>query len=179
MARHPFPHGILAEFESADALIRAVTRVRAEGYRALDAHTPFPVEGLAEALGFRARALPFIILAGGILFGGGCFLLLWYLNGINYPLNVGGRPLFAWPAFAVPSYELGILGAVLFALIGMLAQNRLPRLHHPLFGVPGFERVTVDAFFLLVRSDDVCFDLQKTPALLRHLGAIAIEEVPE
>jgi hypothetical protein len=169
---------LLAEFETPEALLEAARRARAEGYARLEAFSPFPVEGLAAAIGFRERALPLMALAGGILGGGGGYLLQWSTNAIDYPLNVGGRPLDAWPAFAVPAFELAILGAFLAAFFGLLALNRLPRLHHPIFNAARFRRVTVDRFFLAVRSDDEHFELAATRALLERLGALAVEEVP-
>jgi hypothetical protein len=171
-------YGLLAEFETPEELLEAVKRARAQGYSRLEAYSPFPVEGLADALGFRARALPFIALAGGALGGIGTYLIQWYLNAVNYPLNVGGRPLNAWPAFAVPAYEVAILGIFLAVFFGLLVLNRLPRLHHPIFNAARFHRVTVDRFFLAVRSEEPRFDPEATRALLERLGARVVEEVP-
>ena len=171
-------YGLLAEFETPEALVEAARQARAEGYARIEAFSPFPVEGLADAIGFRERALPWIALAGGIAGGGGGYLLQWYMNAVNYPINIGGRPLDAWPAFAVPAYELAILGAFLAAFFGLLALNRLPRLHHPIFNAARFRRVTVDRFFLAVPSAEPRFDLEATRALLERLGALAVEEVP-
>jgi hypothetical protein len=174
----PEPFGLIAEFDSAAALVAAAKSVRAAGYRRLDAYSPFPVEGLAAAIGFRERLLPWIALAGGAFGGIGGYLLQWWLNGLDYPINVGGRPLDAWPAFAVSAFELMVLGAVLAVLGGMLVLNRLPRLRHPIFDAPRFERVTLDRFFLAVERGDPCFDDERTPALLERLGARSIAEVP-
>ncbi len=171
-------YGLLAEFEAPEALVEAARKIRAEGYVRIEAYSPFPVEGLAAALGFRERALPLIALAGGIVGGGGGYLLQWYLAAVNYPINIGGRPLNAWPAFAVPAYELAILGAFLAAFFGLLVLNRLPRLHHPIFNAERFRRVTVDRFFLAMPSEEARFDLEATRALLERLGALAVEEVP-
>jgi len=174
----PEPFGLLAEFESPEALIEAARRCRAEGYRQIDAFSPFPVEGLASAIGFRERWLPFIALAGGATGGIGGYLMQWWMNALDYPINVGGRPLDAWPAFAVSAFELMVLGAVLALLLGMLALNRLPRLYHPVFNAPRFERATVDRFFLLIESEDPYFHDERTPALLERLGAVSVAEVP-
>ena len=171
-------HALLAEFETPEELIEAARHARAEGYSRLEAYSPFPVEGLAEAIGFRVRALPFIALAGGALGGVGTYVILWYMNAVSFPINVGGRPLNAWPAFAVPSYEVAILGIFLAVFFGMLVLNRLPRLHHPIFNAARFHRVTVDRFFLAVRSDEPRFDPVRTRALLERFGALAVEEVP-
>jgi hypothetical protein len=171
-------YGLLAEFESAEVLLGAAERLRARGYRKLEGYTPFPVEGLAETLGFRERALPFLALAGGIVGGVGGLYMQWYLNAYDFPINVGGRPLDAWPAFAIAGFELTVLGAVLAAVLGMLWLNRLPRLHHPLFNARHFERVTRDRFLLGVEYADPRFDRRETRALLEELGAASVEEVP-
>ena len=171
-------YGLLAEFERPEDLLRAAERLRARGYRRLEGHTPFPIEGLAETLGFEESRLPFIALAGGIIGGIGGLYLQWYLNAHDYPINVGGRPLDAWPAFAVPGFEMTVLGAVLAVVIGMLWLNGLPRLHHPLFNAPRFERVTRDRFLLSIAYDDPRFDRRETRRTLEQLGALAVEEVP-
>jgi hypothetical protein len=170
--------GLMAEFDDPDLLIEAARRCRAQGYRRLDAYTPFPVEGLAEALGVRERALPYLALGAGAAGGLGGYWMLWWMNGVDFPINVGGRPLDAWPAFAVPSFEMTILGAVLAVIFGMLALNRLPRLHHPVFNSDRFRRVTVDRFFLTVETGDPRFDFEETRTMLEGLGALAVEEVP-
>jgi hypothetical protein len=174
----PEPFCLLAEFDDADALFVAASEVRRAGYTRIDAYSPFPVEGLAGALGFRERRLPWIALAGGLVGGIGGYLMQWSLNAVDYPINVGGRPLDAWPAFAVVSFYLLSLGTILATLGGMLVLNRLPRLHHPIFDAPRFERVTVDRFFLAIERDDEHFDEERTPALLERLGALSIAEVP-
>lgn len=178
MADREAPYGLLAEFETPEALVEAARRARAEGYARVEAFSPFPVEGLAAAIGFRERALPWIALAGGIAGGGGGYLLEWWMNAVDYPINVGGRPLDAWPAFAVPAFELAILGAFLAAFFGLLILSRLPRLHHPIFNAARFRRVTVDRFFLAVPGEEPGFDLEATRSLLERLGALAVEEVP-
>jgi hypothetical protein len=124
---HPELFGLIAEFETSEALLAAARRCRAEGYTRMDAYSPFPVEGLAGATGFHERWLPYFALAVG---GVGGYLMQWWLNALDHPINVGGRPLNAWPAFAVGGFELMVLGAVLALLIGMLALNGLPRLYH-------------------------------------------------
>lgn len=178
MPRPPDPYGLLARFGSVEALMNAVEAVRAAGYSRLDAFTPFPVAGLAAALGFKERRLPWIALAGGLAGAAGGFLMTYGLNAWDYPINVGGRPLNAWPAFAVPAFEMTVLFAAFALVLGLLILNRLPRLNHPVFGVPGFERATVDRFFLLVKSDDPLFDAVRTRDHLRRAGAVAVDEVP-
>jgi hypothetical protein len=171
-------YGLLAEFETPEDLVDATLHLRMQGYRRLEGHAPFPVDGLAEALGFEERKLPFIAFAGGAVGGVAGLFLQWYLNAYDFPINVGGRPLDAWPAFAIPAFEMTVLGAVLAVVLGMLWLNGLPRLYHPLFNAPHYARVTRDRFMLSVEQDDPCFDRQDTRQLLEQLGAAFIEEVP-
>jgi hypothetical protein len=168
---------LVAEFDSPERLAAAARHCRAQGYGDIDAHTPFPVDGMAEALGFTERRLPWIALAGAVVGGLGTFALEYYLNGIDYPLNVGGRPLFAWPAFAVPAFELTVLGAALAGLVGMLWLSGLPRLHHPVFAASRFARVTQDRFFLSVSEPATSADRAGVRDTLEQAGALSIEAV--
>jgi len=142
---------LLLEFDDGDALLRAVRSMPDASRRGLSAYTPMPVEGLVEALGTPpSRRIPFLFLLGGLVGGLGTYLIEYYAAVIDYPINVGGRPLHSWPAFLPPSIEMVLMGAALFGVIGMLVMDGLPRFHHPLFDVPRFTRVTVDGFFLCV-----------------------------
>ncbi len=174
-------HGLLAEFAEAEHLLAAVRRVREEGYFAscVEAYSPYPVEGLDEALDARHHWVPFWMLLGAI--GGGTFTywLEWYSAVVNYPINVGGRPTFSWPAFIPPAVEMTILWAVLLGVGAVLFGARLPRVHHPLFESHEFERATSDRFFLLVRSDDPRFDPQATQRFLKTLSPLSVVEVAE
>ena len=125
-------YGVLAEFENPDDLLDAVRRARQAGYRRMDAYTPFPVERLAEELGFHRTALPIVVLIGGLVGCAGGFLLQYWVSAIDYPLNIGGRPLNSWPAFIPVTFELTILVAALSAVLGMLGLNGLPMPYHPL-----------------------------------------------
>jgi hypothetical protein len=176
--RRPEPAGLIAGFASVDDLLAAVAAVREAGYSRLDAFTPFPVEGLAAALGFEERRLPWIALGGGLAGGLGGFLLTYGLNAWDYPINVGGRPLNAWPAIAVPAFEMTVLFASLAVILGLLVLNRLPRLNHPVFDVAGFERVSVDRFFLLIRGDDPRFETGRTRDVLERAGALSVGALP-
>ncbi len=173
----PKMYGYLAGFRTANELISAVNQSRAEGYRRLEAHSPFPVEGLAEALGFRKNRLPAIVLIGGILGGLGGYFLQWYTAVIEYPLNVGGRPLHSWPSFIPVTFECTVLAAALAAVLGMLWLNGLPMPYHPLFAVPEFERASRDRFFLFIRYDDPLFDGEGTRRFFEDLAPETLSEV--
>jgi hypothetical protein len=169
--------GLLATFEGPEELLEAVRRFKAAGYRRLEAYGPMPMEEVADLLG-RESKLPLLVLLGGLAGGALGFGMQVYASVVDYPLNVGGRPDYSWPAFLVVTFELTILGAALTAVLGMLALNGLPRPHHPVFSVPGFERATRDRFFLLVVADDPVFDRAATERLLAAPPALAVAEVP-
>jgi hypothetical protein len=170
--------GLMAEFDQAEELLAAARRVYAAGYRRIDAYTPIPVEGLSEALGARATRLPFLTLLGGVLGAVAGYALQYWASVIAYPLNVGGRPLNSWPAFVPVIFELAILGAALFSVLGMLALNGLPMPYHPVFNVPEFKLASRDRFFLAIESRDPQFDPSATHVFLAELRPRAIHEVP-
>ena len=169
-------YGLLAEFETPETLIDALKRTRAEGYRALDAFTPFPVEGLAELLEFRDRRVPWLGLFGAC-FGFVAALAMQLFVNYDYPLNIGGRPLYALSAFAVIVFELTILFSALAAAIGMLYLNGLPRLHYPVFSASRFHLASKDRFFLCIKADDPRFGVEHSAQFLRRLGAHSVELV--
>ena len=166
-------YGLMAEFGTPDQLIEAAERAKTQGYRRVEAYSPFPIEGLAEAVGFRRNLLPLVVLIGGIVGGSGGFFMQWFANVIHYPLNVGGRPYNSWPAFIVITFELTILFAALSAVLGMLAMNGLPTPYHPVFNVPRFEMASTDRFFLTIEARDKKFDLRATKEFLQGLGGQA------
>jgi hypothetical protein len=170
--------GLLAEFVEPDALVDATTRIQEAGYRDYEAYSPMPVAGLPEAVGFPRSRMPLVVLIGGIV---GCvtgFGMQYYLSVIDYPLNIGGRPLNSWPSFIPVTFELTVLFAGLSAVLGMLAMNGLPRPHHPLFAVPQFDRATQDRFFVCIRSTDPMFYEHSTRDFLQRLGAKEVIDVP-
>jgi Protein of unknown function (DUF3341) len=171
-------YGLLAEFRAAEELIAATQQAREAGYRNIEAYSPFPLEGLVEQTGDYKDRVPLLTLIGGILGGVGGFFLQWYTAVIDYPINVGGRPLNSWPSFIPATFELTVLGAALFAVFGMLAMNRLPKLYHPLFNVPEFELASRSRFFLCLRCEDPKFELDRTREFLQSLHPLAISEVP-
>jgi hypothetical protein len=168
-------HGVLAEFQGAERLLAAARELRAQGYRELDAFTPFPVNGMEEVLGLRRSRLTLMAGAAGAFGAGFAFWLQWLLVGRLYPLDVGGRPPFAIPAFVIIAFETMILFASVGVFLLFFWICRLPRLAHPLFAVDGFEGVTVDGFWLGVNARDERFDPDRTVQALRALGAARVE----
>jgi hypothetical protein len=178
MTARPAVFGILAEFDDADALLGAARRVRDAGYTRLDAYSPYPLSDVAEALGMSRTAVPALMLAGGLV---GCvagFLMQYWINVMDYPINVGGRPANSWPSFIPVTFELTVLTSALVGLFGLLAMCGLPRLYHPVFNVGGFLRASRDRFFLCVESADPRFDRAGTAELLASLSPRAVTEVP-
>lgn len=163
-------YGILAEFEGPEQLIEAAQKAREAGYRRMDAYTPFPVEGVTEALGMQRTVLPLVVLIGGLVGAIGGYFLQYYAAVISYPLNVGGRPLHSWPAFFPVAFELGILGAAFAAVFGMLALNGLPQPYHPVFNIPSFELASRSHFFLSIQARDGQFDIERTRQFLESLN---------
>ena len=171
------PWALMAEFASADRLLAAAQRARAAGYRHAEAYSPFPIEGLAEALGDEGGSVPFWTFVGGLLGGIGGYFMQWYAAVIDYPVNIAGRPLHSWPMFMPVTFEMAVLGGAFAAVLAMLAGCGLPRLRHPLFGAPEFELATRNRFFLCLRSDDPAFEPEQARRLLHDLEPMACVEV--
>jgi hypothetical protein len=169
--------GVMGEFETPEQLLAASKRVRDAGYKHVDAYTPFPIEGLAQSLGFRWTYVPLITLIGGIFGGLGGFSLEYWCSAISYPINIAGRPLNSWPAFIPVTFELTVLGASLFSVIGMIALNKLPQPYHPVFNVERFAAASTDRFFLCIESRDEKFNLAEASRLLQELHAVHVTEV--
>ena len=173
-------YGVLAEFPTPHELIHAVEKTREAGYRRIEAYTPFPLEGLSEALALKRNKVPLITLIGGLTGGLGGFFFQYWVSVIAYPVNIGGRPLNSWPAFIPVTFELTVLGAALSAVFGMLALNGLPRPHHPLFNVQRFVRhATSDRFFLCIEARDPKFNLSESARFLKALHAAHVSEVED
>jgi hypothetical protein len=172
----PKVYGVLAEFESAEALLSAARASRSEGYTIVEAYTPFPMHEVGEVLGHRNR-LPLLVLLGGIVGAFGGLFMQWYANVVDYPQNIGGRPTASWPAFMVPAFEMCILGASLTAVIGMLALSGLPQPYHPVFNVARFEQASRSHYFLMILARDPRFDHAHARELLQRAGG-RIEDVP-
>ena len=179
MARRRHLYGLMAEFDDATTLVAAAHRAHAEGYRRMDAYSPFPIEELHDALGMGQTKLPLIVLIGGLVGCLGGYALQYWVSAIAYPLNIGGKPLHSWPAFSPVTFECTILGAALSAVLGMLALNGLPMPYHPVFNVARFALASRNRFFLCIEAVDPKFDVQKTRAFLETLNPREVTAVAE
>ncbi len=169
--------GLMAEFIEPEGVVEAAKHAYREGYRQMDAYTPFPVEGLPEAIGEHKNILPLLILGGGIAGAVGGFAMQYFATVIAYPLNVGGRPLNSWPAYIPITFELAILAAAVAAVLGMFFINGLPQPYHPVFNVPEFDMASRDRFFLVIETKDPKFDREGTYQFLKDQGAHRVTEV--
>ena len=178
MAKRDPIYGLLAEFDSAQALVDAAKKTHEAGYKKIDAYSPFPIEGLAEEIGMHFDEIPLTVLIGGIV--GGCtgYLMQYWMSAVDYPLNIGGKPPHSWPAFIIITFEMTILFAGISAVLGMLAFNGLPMPYHPVFNVPRFAFASKDRFFLIVFSTDKKYSALETRRFLETMDPRSISEVP-
>jgi len=174
--RHPI-YGLMAEFDNPTSLVLAARKTREAGYRRMDAYSPFPIEELSDALGHHHDPLPMLVLIGGVVGGTAGFLLQYYAAVIDYPLNIGGRPLLSWPSFIPVTFEMTILVAAFVAVLGMLGLNGLPMPYHPVFNVERFVNASRSRFFLCIESRDPLFDKQATGEFLESLEPREVSEV--
>jgi len=170
-------YGLMAEFDSAQGIVDASTKAVAAGYTKMEAYTPFPIEELNDIIHKRRTNLPKLVLFMAFCGMGTGFALQYWASAIEYPLNIGGRPLATWPAFVVPSYELTILFSALTAAIGMFALNGLPQPYHPVFNVERFTMASTDKFFLVIEADDAHFTKDRTQSFLESVGAKGVYDV--
>lgn len=170
-------HGVLASFENADALVAAAEKSREAGYGKMDAYSPFPVDGLSDAMGLAPSRMPMIVLAGALTGTLSGIVMQYWMEVIDYPKNIGGRPYWSWPAFVPAAYELTILVGSFAAVLGMLALNGLPQPYHPVFNVPQFRTASRDGFFLCIEAEDPNFDLAGTRTFLETLNPIGVYDV--
>jgi hypothetical protein len=172
-------YGLMAEFDSPDALVVASRRAREAGYRQLDAYTPFPIEELHEALDVQRTRVPLLVLIGGIVGGLTGYGLEYWVSTTAYPLNIGGRPPHSWPSFIPVTFEMTVLFAALTAVLGMLALNRLPMPYHPVFNAPRFALATRDRFFLCIEAADAKFDAAGTRRFLESCSPREVTDVAQ
>ncbi len=170
-------HGLLAEFDDPTSLVSATNQAYEQGYRCMDAYSPFPIEELHDAIGMHHTRLPLIVLIGGVVGGSGGYLLQYWANAVAYPLAVGGKPFHSWPAFIPITFECTILVAALSAVLGMLALNGLPQPYHPVFNVPRFALASRNRFFLCIEAADPKFDLESTRRFLETPSPIEVTTV--
>lgn len=170
-------YGVIGEFEKPEELVRAAAKIHEAGYRWFEAYSPFPVEGLPEAMNMRRYPVPLITLIGGLVGGLGGFGFQYWASVISYPENIGGRSLNSWPAFIPVTFEMTILFAALSAVLGMLALNRLPQPHHPIFNAHRFTHASADRFFVCIQARDKKFHLEEVARLLKSLQAHHVSEV--
>jgi len=170
--------GIVATFDSPDAVKEAARHLRQSGFRAFEAYTPYPVEGLGEIIHpGPKRFLPLLMFAAAIVGAAWGYWIQYWGEAVNYPLNVGGRPYNSWPAYVVGTFEFMLLVTVAVGFVGMLAASRLPKLYHPIFEADAFERASLDRFVICVESTDPHFDADSIRREFALLGAERIEEV--
>jgi hypothetical protein len=179
VATSPAIHGLMAEFEDPTSLVSATTQAYEQGYRCMDAYSPFPIEELHHAIGMHHTRLPLIVLIGGLVGGLSGLGLQYWVSAIAYPLNVGGKPFASWPAFIPVTFECTILGAALAAVLGMLALNGLPQPYHPVFNVPRFALASRNRFFLCIQAIDPQFDLEATRRFLETLSPREVTTVAD
>ncbi len=169
-ATQPKLYGVMAEFDNPTDLVEAAQKTYDAGYRRINGYSPYPIEELSEAIGFRRTALPLIVLIGGILGALGGFFMQYWIEVINYPINVGGKPYNSWPAFIPITFECTVLVAAFSAVLGMLALNKLPQPYHPVFNAPNFALATRDHFFLVIEASDRKFKHDEVTEFMRSLG---------
>lgn len=175
----PELYGYLVEFDNPGHLLDAAEIVRDAGFTRWDCHTPFPVHGLDDAMGVRGTRLPWLVLGGGLTGLALALLLQWWMNAVDYPFMISGKPFFGLPAATPIAFELTVLLSALTTFFGMWALNGLPRHHHPLFNSARFARATADRFFISLEASDPEFHPERTRTFAESLGGLAVEAVED
>jgi len=173
----PKLYGVMAQFDSPSHLVAAAHETYEAGYRQINGYSPFPIEELDEAIGFKRTTLPLIVLAGGVLGGVGGFFMQYWMEVIDYPINVGGKPFNSWPSFIPITFECTVLVAAFAAVLGMLALNKLPQPYHPVFNAPSFALATRDSFFLVIEAKDPKFSHDEAVRFLKTLEPLEVTDV--
>ena len=172
-------HGVMAEYATPADVIAAAKAVRAAGWKKVDAYTPFPIEALNDVLDLHHSKVPLVVLCGGILGGIAGYGMQYWMSVINYPLNIGGRPFHSWVAFIPPTFETTVLFAGIFAVVGMIVLNGLPRPYHPVFNAPRFTAASRDRYFLMILARDPRFRAGDTFRFMETLGASLVSDVED
>jgi hypothetical protein len=170
-------YGVMAEFDNPTDLVAAARQTYEAGYRRINGYSPFPIEELSEAIGFTHTSLPLIVLIGGIVGGLAGYFMQYWIEVIDYPLNVGGKPFNSWPAFIPITFEMTVLFAAFAAVFGMLALNKLPQPYHPVFNAPNFALATRDRFFLVIEANDAKFNHTEVTEFMKGLGSRDVVDV--
>ncbi len=170
-------YGVLAEFRNPKELVDAAASVRKSGYKDFDTYAPFPIHGMEKAMGLKNSPLGWIVLVGGIAGMVGALTLMIWIMGYEYPLNISGKPFVNLPVYVPVTFELTVLLSAFAATFGMLALNKLPRFHNPLFNVERFDKASDDGFFVHIEASDDLFVEEKVTKLFRDNGATHIETV--
>ncbi len=179
MAKSSGTWGYIAEYQNSAEIYHACEEIRDAGYTHWDSCTPFAVHGLDKAMGLKPSKLPWFVLGGGLVGGTCAMLFMLWTSVIDYPLNIGGKPLASVPAYIPITFELTVLFSAFSAFFGLWFLCRLPRLHYPPFAKKAFSAVTDDKFFVVIESTDPKFDAETTKALLEKTGANLVEEVED
>jgi Protein of unknown function (DUF3341) len=170
---------LLAQFETTADVVHAAEKVRDAGYSRWDTHTPFPIHGMDKAMGLSDSRLGWIVLGAALTGLTGAFTMMYWMNGIDYRIVVGGKPPEALPSMVPVMFELTILLSAFGAVLGMFHLNSLPRHNHPVFESERFKTASDDKFFVSIEAEDPKFNLQKTRALLESAHATFVEVIEE
>lgn len=170
---------MLAEFDTAGACLHAAEALRDAGYSYFDTHTPFPVHGMDRAMGLKDSKLGWIVFVMGITGFTAAVSMMAWMNGIDYPIVIGGKPPMSWPSMVPVAFELTVLFSSFGAVFGMFGLNKLPRHNHPVFESERFKAATTDKFFVSIESEDPKFDEMKTRELLEKAHATHVETIQE
>ena len=169
-------YGLAAEFDDPTTLVEAAKRVREAGYRKFEVYTPYPIKDLDEIVP-GSNLVPFLTLVGGLIGAASAWVLQYFVAAKEYPVNVGGRPLYSWPAFIPILFEATVLLSAAFCFFGTLGLCRFPQLHHPLFNVPRFTEASSGRFFIGVEAEDPLFDDELTAEFLHTLRPAEVWEI--
>lgn len=171
--------GVLAEFSGTDTLLKAAQTIQKAGYTKYDCYSPFPIHGMDKAMGLGRSPLGYMIGISGSLGLIGITLFIWWVSAIDYPLVISGKDLFSYQAFVAPIFAITILASAIMATLGMIALNKFPKLHNPLFNSDRFSKVTDNRFFVCIEANDPAFDLDRTIEFLNANGAMSVEVIED